>query len=797
MERLAVFEPTNLLLLACALIYFWIGEQAEALILLLFVVAISGLDALQQRRSRRALAELARLAAPAVRLRRQGQEISLPPDQLQCGDLLRLEEGDRVAADARITEAAGLWLDESLLTGEALPVLRQCSGELIRAGALVASGRGWAEVVATGVHTELGRIGVSLLQVEPPLTRLQRQTRRLTGRLTIAALAFTAALLLIHGAVTGRWSEALLAALALALAVLPNEIPVVLALFLALGSLRLGRIGVLARWPAAVESLGSTTVLAVDKTGTLTQNRMAVTALLTWPEADCWRPQRPLAEPWHRLLECAVLASRSDPVDAMELAIQRLAHEALQGEQREHLHPDWPLVRDYPITADLLVFSQLWCDKAGLHHIAAKGAPEAMVALCHLEPDSAARLLQAAEELSVEGLRVLAVASGLLGAPHHPELATADQAPLPPQVHDFVFEPIGLVALADPLKPEVPAAIARAQAAGVRVVMISGDGPVTARSIADQAGLPPGDPLCGAELERLGPQQLAQRIQTTAVFARVMPQQKLKLVRALQAAGEVVAMGGDGVNDAPALRAADIGVAMGKRGSAVAREAADLVLLGDDFSALVEALALGRRIEANLHRALGYTLAIHLPIAVLSLLPLLVSRPPLLLLPVHIALLHLVIDPACTVVFEGMAATPQLMHQPPRPADAPLFSPHTWHQALVQGGLLTGVVLVAVFWPDLPLSDRRSWVFALLLFSGGALVWWNGDRRSTLTRAGALIGVGLWLLVQAIPGLSSLLQLAPTPPGLTLGIALLALVLVLAAVRTSGLGPRWRFGPPS
>ena len=782
---MAVLEPTNLLLLACALIYLWIGEPAEAAILLVFVAAISGLDGLQQRRSRRALAELARLAAPTVRLQRQGEELSLPPEQVQCGDLLRLEEGDRVAADARITQAVGLWLDESLLTGEALPVLRQRQGELIQAGALVASGWGWAEVVATGAETELGRIGTSLQQVQPPLTRLQRQTRQLTARFTTTALAGTTALFLFHGASTGRWSEALLAALALALAVLPNEIPVVLALFLALGAMRLGRIGVLARWPAAVESLGSTTVLAVDKTGTLTQNRMAVAALLTWPEAHCWRPHLALAEQWHRLLELAVLASRSDPVDAMELAIQQLAHERLQGEHREHLHPDWPLLRDYPITTDLLVVSKLWCDADGRQHIAAKGAPEAIASLCHLESEPASRLLQAAQVLSAEGLRVLAVASGLDGALRHQDRITTDQQVLVPDVHDFLFKPIGLVALADPLRSEVPQAIARAQAAGVRVVMISGDAPTTARSIANQAGLPPGDPICGAELEQLDPRQLAQSVQSATVFARVKPQQKLQLVRALQAAGEVVAMGGDGINDAPALKAADIGVAMGKRGTAVAREAADLVLLRDDFSALVEALALGRRIEANLHRALGYTLAIHLPIALLSLLPLLVPQLPLVLLPVHIALLHLVIDPACTVVFEGMEGSPQLMAQPPRAPDAPLFAPHTWHAALRQGALLSALVLVATFWPDLALSERRSWVFAALLLGGGALVWWNGDRRSALTRAGALIGVGLWLLVQWIPGLVNLLQLAPTPPAIALVVVAAAIALVLVAGRSS------------
>jgi len=370
-------------------------------------------------------------------------------------------------------------------------------------------------------------------------------------------------------------------------------------------------------------------------------------------------------------------------------------------------------------------------------------------------------LLQAADAMAQAGLRVLAVASGLEGAPLHDNSDPPLPEAPPPLVHDFAFTPMGLVGLADPLRPEVPAAIARAKAAGVRVVMITGDGPVTARSIADQAGLPPGPVICGSDLERRSNAELAAQVRQTSVFARVLPQQKLQLVQALQAAGEVVAMGGDGVNDAPALKAADIGVAMGKRGTAVAREAADLVLLRDDLGALVEALALGRRIEANLQRALGYTLAIHLPVVALTLLTLLIPGQPLLLLPVHIALLHLVIDPACTVVFEALPAAPAQMQQPPRAPEAPLFSGRTWRRALLQGGLLSAGVLLLAFWPQLSLETRRSLVFAALLIAGGALVWLNGDRRSAFTRWGGLIGIGLWLLIQLIPGLNALLRLMP------------------------------------
>jgi len=535
-------EPTNLLLLGCSLIYGLIGEPVDAVILLIFVGVIAGLDALQQTRSHRALAELARLSAPRAHVRRGGLVMEVPAQEVRVGDCLRLEEGDRIAADATLTEAVGLWLDESLLTGESLPVGRQNPGERILAGSLVASGRGWAAVTGVQGATELGRLGRSLATVEPPLTRLQRHTRRLSTRLTVWALGLCATLAVLQGALSGDWPQALLAALALALALLPNEIPVVLALFLALGALRLARIGVLARTPSAVESLGSATVLAVDKTGTLTQNCMAVQNLLTWPARQLWQAGMPLEEPFHPLLEWAVLASRGDPVDAMELALQRLAQAHLQGS--DHLHPEWPLERDYPLQSDLLVYSQLWRDGQGDWQLAAKGAPEAIAGLCHLDAESRQALLAAADHLAGQGLRVLAVATGVHGVQLHGGQTAASQGAPPDGVHAYLFTPVGLVGLADPLRADVPQAIAIARRAGVRVVMITGDGPVTARSIADQAGLPGGPVLSGADLEGMAPDRLRDLVAQVSVFARVMPQQKLQLVRALQGAGEVVAMTG-------------------------------------------------------------------------------------------------------------------------------------------------------------------------------------------------------------------------------------------------------------
>jgi Ca2+-transporting ATPase len=582
-----------------------------------------------------------------------------------------------------------------------------------------------------------------------------------------------------------------LAGLALALALLPNEIPVVLALFLALGAQRLARLGVLARWPAAVESLGSATVLAVDKTGTLTDNRMAVQRLLTWPDLDSWSPGEDLDEPWHALVEMAVLASRGDPVDAMELAIQRLAAEHLRNS--EHLHPDWPLEREYPLQANLLVVSRLWRDARGQGRLAAKGAPEAIADLCHLTPEAAQGLQQAADQLAAEGLRVLAVARGLEGIPRHGGSEASGAPPADP--HDFLFEPVGFLGLADPLRPDVPQAIATAQRAGVRVVMITGDGPVTARAIADQAGLPPGPVLCGADLpaqagvSNAAGAALSAAVAAVSVFARVLPQQKLELVRALQAGGAVVAMTGDGVNDAAALKAADIGVAMGRRGTAVARESADLVLLNDRFSDLVAALALGRRVDANLQRALAYTLAIHLPIALLALLPLLLPGVALILLPVHIALLHLVIDPACTVVFEAMRGDPDLMDRPPRPPESPLLSAATRRRALLQGGALALASLALVFWPGCDGETRRSLVFSLLLLAGGGLVGLAGGPRHPLTAAGPAMGLGLWLLLFLVPPLRQALALAPLPPGLLLVLVVVTtLTLAVASLARDAPG---------
>ncbi|HET7865580.1 MAG TPA: cation-translocating P-type ATPase, partial [Burkholderiaceae bacterium] len=567
------------------------------------------------------------------------------------------------------------------------------------------------------------------------------------------------------------WLHGLLAGLTLAMAILPEELPVVLTLFLGLGAWRLSRERVLARSIPAVELLGATTLLCVDKTGTLTANRMAVRRL--WCPAAAYDHATagtvPLQEDLHPVLEFAVLASHRRAYDPMEAAIGECGQRLLAD--TEHLHGDWTLVDDYPLSPEMLAMSRVWQSPDRSEWvIAAKGAPEAIIDLCHLDAAHHAAVAAQAEAMAGDGLRVLGVACAAFRA-----------AQLPGNQHDFDFKFVGLVALQDPLRPEVPAAMAQCRAAGIRVVMITGDHPATALSIARQAGLPAdGRVMTGAEVSALDDAGLAQRLADTQVFCRVQPEQKLRLVQAFRARGEVVAMTGDGVNDAPALKAAHIGVAMGARGTDVAREAADLVLLDDDFASLVTAVRHGRRVFANLRKAIVFVIAAHVPIVGLSVVPVLLGWP-LLLMPVHVLFLQLIIDPACSVVFEAEPLEAGAMHQPPRRPEDRLFDAAVGVRGLWQGaGLLA--LLLAVY----PLAQAasqsgevaRALVFMVLVLGNLALIFVNrswittslpgrrGSNRAFVwitCAAVALLGT-----VILVPAVARLFAFATPAPGLLL-----------------------------
>ncbi|HEY6928510.1 MAG TPA: cation-translocating P-type ATPase [Thermoanaerobaculia bacterium] len=763
-----VREPMILLLVAASSLYFALGDLREAIVLLASIAVVVAISLYQSHKTERALNALRDLASPRALVIRDGRQRRVPGREVVRGDLAILSEGDRVPADALLLAGFSVLADESLLTGESVPVRKIPTSEtpvpttpggddrpFLYASTLVVRGQGVARITATGADTEVGRIGKRLQTIAPEATRLQVETRRAVRVLASLGIAICVAVIILFGLVRADWLHGLLAGLTLAMSLLPEEFPVVLTVFLALGAWRISQKRVMTRRVAAIESLGSATVLCVDKTGTLTENRMMVRALRAGQEEQEFGEDAatPVDEPVHEVLEYAILASQNEPADPMEQAIRRMARDAVFV--RDHIHRDWSIVREYPLSPDLLAVSHVWRSPAGKAFVvAAKGAPEAIVDLCHLPPDRASAAMAVAEAMASRGLRVLGVARALFEAPS-----------LPREQHDFDFELVGFVGLVDPVRPGVPSAIRECREAGIRVVMITGDSAATARSIAREIGLPSGGPMItGQELEAMDDAELARRARDVSVFARVVPEQKLRIVRALQRPGEVVAMTGDGVNDAPALAAAHIGIAMGERGTDVAREAAALVLLDDDFSSIVGAVRLGRRIFDNLKKAMAYLMAVHVPIAGVSLLSV-VSGWPLFLLPVHVVFLELIIDPACSIVYEAETEEPGIMKRPPRPASERLFSRPLVLLALVQGMVVMAVVGM-VFGLALTHGqgerEARALAFSTLIVANIGLILTNRSPSRTILESLGRRNAALWWVVGGAAAILSTVLALPT-----------------------------------
>ena len=762
-------EPMFLLLIACGAIYLLLGDRGEAAMLLGFVLVIICITFVQEYKSERVLAALRTLSSPRALVLRDGEQRRIPGREVVQGDLLVLSEGDRVAADAALLSGTNLATDESLLTGESVPVAKLPApifpermgppggGEspFVFSGSLVVQGGGVARVLATGERTALGRIGEALAAVASEPTRIQLETSRLVKRLAWCGGGLSLLVAIVYGLTRGDWLNGILAGITLAMALLPEELPVVLTLFLSLGAWRMARGRVLTRRVPALEMLGSATVLCVDKTGTLTQNRMRLVRMnargrtLDLNEADATE----LPELFHELLEFSTLAGRRDPFDPMEQAIQKVTSQRLGG--TEHVHLDWTLIDEYPLSRELLAMSRVWQspDKQD-YVIAAKGAPEAIFDLCHLAPENVAALAQTATTMAAQGLRVLGVAK-----------ADFHQGELPAIQHDFTFEFLGLIGLADPIRETVPSAIAEGQAAGMRIIMITGDYPATATSIARQVGLHSWNRyIAGPELAGLSDAELQDRVRDVNIFCRAVPEDKLRIISALKANGEVVAMTGDGVNDAPALKAAHIGIAMGGRGTDVAREAADLVLLDDDFSSIVTAVRVGRRIFDNLRKAFAFVIAVHVPIVGMSFVPVALGWP-LLLLPVHILFLQLIIDPACSIAFEAEPEDADTMRRPPRPPGTSLFDRGTVTLGTLQGAAVL-VTLLAVYGIGLQrgqsTEEARALAFAVMVVASVGLILTSRSRSRSLLATLGRRNAALWGIVGGALGFLALILYVPT-----------------------------------
>ena len=679
-------EPMFILLLVCSSIYLLLGDYTEGIMLSASILIIIFITFYQYQKTERAIESLRQLSSPKAMVIRNGEMVKIPGREIVIGDIVLINEGDRIPADGILIHGTNLSVDESMLTGESIPVTKDTlayeGSSQVFSGTLVVQGSGKLEVTAIGIHTEFGKIGKSLQQIVQDPTRLQKEMKVLIRNLFIIG-GFLSVLVVIAFYLTrGDFIASLLSGLASAMAILPEEFPVVLTIFLAIGAWRLSQQNVLTRKPSAIETLGSATVLCSDKTGTITQNNMVLSTLIKEHFIIEKNEFEENIENIEELIFTAILASPTESIDPMERAIYAV-NKSLPSNQS----PSFTLLKQYPLSKDLFAMTRVLEDENGQLYIGTKGAPEAVLELCHISDEEKIHLLSKVKMLAKRGQRILGVAKGKV-----------ENREFPASQKDFSFEFMGFLGFEDPIRPEVPEAIKQCYSAGIKVIMITGDYPETAKNIGKQAGLNEQDEiLTGHDLKNLSESELKEKIKHVNIFARIIPEQKLQIIKALKANGEVVAMTGDGVNDAPALKAADIGISMGGKGTDVARESSSLVLLDDNFSSIVMAIKSGRRIFDNLQKAMGYIIAIHIPIIGLALLPAFFPALPILLMPLHIVFMELIIDPVCSIAFESEKEEIGVMNRPPRDPNMAFFGLKQIFKSSLVGLILLAMVLTVYF----------------------------------------------------------------------------------------------------
>ena len=761
-----VGQPMFALLIGGGIVYLSLGNRVEALFLLVFACLSIAITIVQESRSEKVLEALRNLASPRALVVRDGNRIHIAGREVVMGDLIVITEGDRVVADATIISSHDVLVDESLLTGESVAVSKlaqQVSTEkpvlseepennnrlaitpggegspYIFAGSLVVRGTGLAIAHATGMRSEMGKIGHALNMIDSQQPQLQKQLSGLVRNFTLIGAIAGLVAVLLYGILRDSWLEAILSGIALGMSLLPEEFPLVMAVFMAMGAWRISKVRVLTRRASAIESLGAITVLCTDKTGTLTENKMTVVAIQTENEAWATASNADTTTNIQAVLKVALMACLQQPTDPMDVAIHKLAKVLISKDASSFEVNN--INRAYGIRPDCFAVANILTDTHNNTNAYVKGALETITALCHLTESQLLKIQNQAEELALKGIRVLGVAQKKLNA--------TQLKALPESLHEFTFDYVGLIGFADPLRTTVPAAVMECRAAGIRVIMITGDYPSTALAIGQQAGLDFEQVLTGDEIEKLTDIQLVAALKVTSIFARIRPNQKLRLVQLLKNNGETVAMTGDGVNDAPAIKAADIGIAMGGRGTDVAREASHIVLLDDDFGSIVKTVRLGRRIYDNLRKAIEYIIAVHIPIAGLAILPLLFGLP-LILTPLHIAFLEMIIDPACSVVFEAEAEESNVMQRPPRDPKTPLVLPKRVLWSALQGLVILSILAIILLMATrmkLAEADSRTLVFTSLVMMNMGLILINRSFSASLVTAILKPNRSLWVLI--------------------------------------------------
>jgi Ca2+-transporting ATPase len=701
------------LLIIAGVISFILAERIDGFLLISTVFIIIGISLFQERRTEKALSALRTLAAPLALVIRSGVRVRIPANRIVPGDLIQLLEGDRIPADAELIESKFLSIDESLLTGESVPVAKNAL-DLVFTGTLVVRGHGVARVKMTGKETELGKIGSSLSIIRESKTQLQLNVARLVKAIGIGALLTVSFVIAIYGTTRGNWLEGTLAGIAVAMALIPEELPVILTIFMTLGAWRMARVGVIVRRTATIESLGSVTVLCVDKTGTLTKNEMKIEELKTL-NGEIFRIGHDKNPAFDDLMYIGSLATPSIAFDPMDLAFK-----ALMPLDEIHIGKS---VLEIPLSKERLIYTHLWQTDNKLI-VAAKGAPEHVAKACGFTDDQLQHFHEMVSQSANDGFRVIAIAKSEI-------IGDYDEN----QISKLQLQFLGIALLRDPIREGVPEAISQCRSAGIRTIMITGDHPATAISVAKEIGITSSGWVTGEEVSRTSDADLKKLVGATSVFARVSHEHKLRLVDALKSNGEIVGMTGDGVNDAPALRTADIGIAMGGRGTDVAREASAMVITDDNFVSIVSGIKRGRTIFENIKKAIIYVIAIHVPIFGMAIIPILNPLWPLVFLPALIAFHEIIIDPAASVVYEVEESDAEIMNQKPRKSSTALISKSDLLLAMLQGLSVFALVVSIYFyalWNDATDDRIRSLTFGALLISNLFLIMINRSRIMTI-----------------------------------------------------------------